>query len=1318
LNTTPETTPAAGAAGDDVKPQDRQPVGQQLGVGGDGADPTERSAGVALQSLAPRYEEEKHGTYFARLEEVVKDPKNLNIALTGRYGSGKSSVLDEFEAKHERRTLRLAISTLAPEDPAATKEQLPTGAELTKTNRIQKEVVKQLVYGASRKVGKNSRFSRIAVPSRAKVFAQFASAVAFVGLVLVAFDRLPKTRTFSADQPSWTPYAVWVVLGLFAAQLLTAVRLSLHGQFRISDFKAVGASVSLTEQAPSYFDKYLDELVHYFEQESKDIVIFEDLDRFDDPQIFEGLRELNILLNDTPKRRRRRRGNLAGRAIAVVLGLLPGDLVVRARRSLSMEWGARLLGTGVPLRFVYAVKDSLFEKLGDDTRELAAAGDATSAETLRANRTKFFDVVIPLVPFISHRNARELLAGVLKQAGIHDDIDRRLQSMVARNATDMRLLRNICNEYLVFAERLLESGDVAPALDSSKLFALVAYKNFHLADFELIARGDSALDRLYDLKIARVGREIATRRADIRRLLALPASEEQIELAETLGAKLVEVARTVRAAARGAYSTSPFDFTVDGTAYTEKQAVSWDFWAAVARHGELSFVPHHRVDLTRANLVVLMPEIDHPTMWREVDEAARQRTVAALEASIEEFRGADFDALVSLTTTCKPTGDQESHQPDADVTNDQDKDFADQIDEILDSDLARDLVKAGFIDQNFTLYAAAFYGTFVGVDVANFMVHNVQPNAMTVDYRFTTPGAVDNLLTEADEEFLHTVAAFNVDIVDHLLTTGNHEVVHVIKRLTDTLDEDAREFLAAFFTSGARRIELAAELAGQPWNQVFVFLTGSTDVPDDVRPALVSSALAAANPSHVYDLGDGVGTYLERHYLTMPVFIADQSPDVADTVARLASRAGAVIPVLDAVRGLRLRNIFISNSRYRFTAANLRTAVGDPGSEPVDLDHLSANDAVLENCLLHPDVFIDVVEEDEATRWTLRSPQVLTRVLDTIFVDDAGALTDPWTAEAVERLLRFADPASSVPSIKAAPTASWPALAAAGLFSATLSNLHAYQDVFRVDEALAGHLRATHLSLGDDETLLADERETAVIALLNATTLTPQERLALVQSLNLTGFIAASRVNAERSELFALLLQAGLVSDEATTFQHLRAGGWDAVQPAIEASQLIGTFMDPDLLPGMAEMLLADSASATKVGHLFVTHVSDYLPEQDDDENAGALGALARFAMRPDTHLLPSVIVRIAKAKKTDQATVLKLLTNASPAASAADVGAVFCELGDEYATVSSGPGAEFRVARDDTHTTLLDILKAARAVKYEKVRLQEKYKVEVLAHL
>lgn len=1301
------------------------PPAEQPVAGTDEVNPKNRSADVELQSLAPRYEATHHAAYVTRLEQAVKDPKNLNIALTGRYGTGKSSVLDEFQARHHKRTLRLAISTLAPDETASKEENLLAGAKLAKTNRIQKEVVKQLVYGASRKVGKNSRFSRIAVPSPGMVFAQFAFALAVVGFVLFAFDRLPSMRTFFPDQPSWTPHAAWLVLGVLAALLLTKVRLSLHGQFRVSDVKAVGASVSLTEQAPSYFDKYLDELVHYFEEESKDIVIFEDLDRFDDPQIFEALRELNILLNDTPKRRRRRRGNLPGRAIAQVIGLLPGDLVRRARRSLPMEWGTRLLGTGIPLRFVYAVKDSLFEKLGDDTKELAAAGDATSAETLRANRTKFFDIVIPLVPFISHRNARELLADLLKQAGIHEDIDRRLQSMVAKHATDMRLLRNICNEYLVFAERLLESGSVAPGLDHSKLFALVAYKNFHLADFELISRGESALDLLYNIKTEMVRHEISARRADIRRLLALPASEQQVEFAASMGPKLVEVARTARAAVTGTYDSSSFVFTVNGTAYPEKEAASWDFWAAVARHGGLTFaVQNRRVNLPRANLVGLMPDFGHPTMWGEVDEVARQRDIAAIEADIEELRGADYQTLISLTSSRQNADrlgvdiatDRETRGPSSGSASVIDKSFAAHIDDTLESNLARDLVSGGFIDQNFTLYAAAFYGTFIGIDVANFMVHNAQPNAMTVDYRFTTPGAVDNLLAEADEEFLHTTAAFNIDIVDHLLSTENPGVVHIVKRLADTQDDDAHEFLAAFFTSGNRRTELAAELAGRPWGQIFAFLAGNTGVPDDVRPSLVSSALAAADSSYAYDLEDGFRTYLERNYHAMPVFTKDQPPEVVDTVASLFIRAGAVIPVLDSVRNLRLRRIFIANAQYKLTAANVRTAINESDSEPIDLDHLTNNESVWENCLLHGNVFLDLIEEDGATEWTVLSPTVLLLVLDTIFVDNTGALADSWTAESVERLLKAAHPCSSLPSLADAPMASWPALAAAGLFATTLSNFHSYHGAFGVDEALAEHLRASGLTLDDDRTL-ADESELAVIALLNATTLTPQERVAVALSLKLAQPLAADRVNAESSDLFALLLKARLVVDDAATFRHLRAGGWDAVQPAIEASQDIAVFMDESLLPGMTERLLTDPLAAAKVGRLIVTRVDGYLPAHADDENAAALGALARFARTSHLDLPPSVVLRIAKVGTANHATVLALLASASPPATASDVVAVFSQLGSEYAEVSSGQGTEFRVAKDDTHEALLNILKAEGIVKYEKVRLQEKYKVEVLAH-
>jgi hypothetical protein len=98
-----------------------------------------------------------------------------------------------------------------------------------------------------------------------------------------------------------------------------------------------------------------------------------------------------------------------------------------------------------------------------------------------------------------------------------------LVNTVAQHCTDMRLMRNMCNEYLVFAERLLEPkapNKTAPGLDASHLFALVAYKSFHLEDFENITRRDSNLDRLYELHQRLVRETIAAKDARKRALVA------------------------------------------------------------------------------------------------------------------------------------------------------------------------------------------------------------------------------------------------------------------------------------------------------------------------------------------------------------------------------------------------------------------------------------------------------------------------------------------------------------------------------------------------------------------------------------------------------------------------------------------------------------------------------------------------------------------------------------------------------------------------------------------------------------------------------
>lgn len=127
--------------------------------------------------------------------------------------------------------------------------------------------------------------------------------------------------------------------------------------------------------------------------------------------------------------------------------------------------------------------------------------DAAAEAVERANRTKFFEIVIPVVPFLSHSNARDHLVKELAKLKLPEEdgaeIDRGLIDIVARHTTDMRLMINIGNEFVVYAERLLWIDDAkrAPGLTADRLFALIVYKNFHLADFEALPHREARSTR-------------------------------------------------------------------------------------------------------------------------------------------------------------------------------------------------------------------------------------------------------------------------------------------------------------------------------------------------------------------------------------------------------------------------------------------------------------------------------------------------------------------------------------------------------------------------------------------------------------------------------------------------------------------------------------------------------------------------------------------------------------------------------------------------------------------------------------------------------
>lgn len=1241
--------------------------------------PPSKSAGVDLVSLAPRYESEHHSAYLVRLKKVIADPKNRNIALTGRYGSGKSSVLNEFE-KSQKSVLRLAISTLGPGVRAAPSSDqgtdegsggTPATVASTLTNQIQKELVKQLVFSAEPSTLRHSRFRGRTTLPWWRAVGEAAGLVAVLAGLLWFFGWLPVvTDPSPAPPPNWRAVGS-AVLAVLLVAVLTAVRLVTHDRWVVSDISAGGATLTLSERTPTFFDEYLDDIVYYFDSEDVDLVIFEDLDRFNDPHIFEALRELNTLLNNTDKR----------------------------------------LKKGKPLRFVYAVRDSLFEKLGTDTA--TASDDAAAAETVRANRTKFFDVVIPMVPFISHRNAQDLLQGLLDEAGI-GGIERGLVNLVARHAIDMRLLRNIRNEYLVFAEQLLESSRTAPGLTQSNLFGLVAYKNFHLSDFENIARRASDLDVLYNYRRSLVSTTIQQQQQRQRAVIAEGGQvESRAALAERLGARLRATATTAKQVQ--GYPSYESVFQVGGAAFSPEQLSEYPFWEATAEEGTVHLgwrqSPAHSItrlsSLTRDLLVLLVPEGLEADRWADFDAEAARTEIDTIDGTIAEIRGLDFADLAktsyTLTVACTSTAEGAGA----------DRTFAKLVDLTMKSDLARDLVKRGYLDRNFALYAAKFYGTFTGVDVANFIVQNAQPNKMEINFDLSRDGAVANLLAETDDDFTRTAAAYNIDIVNYLLRENHVEAGNVIDRLVTLHDDDASTFLAAYLTtSSAERERLMVRLAAQGWEPTFRHLITSPDVPDNYRDALVSAALTGMDERLVptYDMPQEVGQFIANHYQKMAAFTQQQTVSVTRSIAALLGRASVVLTDLAPVDES-LRLLVVDAHGYSLTATNLRVATGTSGA--VTLDNVMAHQSVYRYCLAQPGAYLSAVNSDPATDHTATTPQALLQVLS----DTEKDWDDSKRAEHLDALVLAASPQAQLASLPEAPLATWTALARAGLFRASLANAEAYRTRpghdGSIDEPLARLLEDAGIlyteELGDTTNPEGNEydRETAAVAILNASAISaPATRVQLVNALDVSE-VTVSSIKPEPSDLFARLLDHGLVADDAASFTHFHTAGWTAISPAIVASQHILEFLAPSLVDGMVGDLLEDTATPDKVAREIVERAEEFVPTDDPE----ALRAVANYADQHLIALTPNLVARTAAA--TEPSVVLRLLGAAAPPATAPEIVSVFTSLGGERGKIAS-PGSEFTVPNDALHEGLLNTLRAAGSCDFQKKRNQELYVVKV----
>lgn len=370
-----------------------------------------------LMPLHPSVLPESEGLkYKNEIDTVFADPEIQNVAVSGPYGAGKSSVIAYIRRQRTKETwVTISLANFKGfNDVGVNKSGRFPNAE------IETEILNQLVHRIDLNKSPKSRFRKI---SNKRAFSELLISVAVVLFVVLTVSLWPVGVEDFLDKNDAIGRAeaiVWITLACVG--LFFMIRASLVSRF-VKRLKLFNTEIELIADSDSAspFDRCQADIVYLLNSAKIDAVVFEDLDRYGAISVFTKLREINLVTNDA-------RGSKEG-----------------------------------TLRFFYLVKDSLFKDPKD--------------------RTKFFDFVIPVIPYVDPSNSLDIL--IRGFAGIGMDVDRGFLYQLSAYIDDPRLLHEVVNESAHYAESLFGLSDMSEG-DSERLVAMLAYKSLFPFDYELL----------------------------------------------------------------------------------------------------------------------------------------------------------------------------------------------------------------------------------------------------------------------------------------------------------------------------------------------------------------------------------------------------------------------------------------------------------------------------------------------------------------------------------------------------------------------------------------------------------------------------------------------------------------------------------------------------------------------------------------------------------------------------------------------------------------------------------------------------------------
>lgn len=692
-------------------------------------DSTEK---LVFEKLTP-LDDRDIGIYKSAIDFAFEHDDIRNVAISGAYGAGKSSVLASYEKTCQgKKFIHISLAHFQDQEytDGITENNVGVKAELksdtinpTKTIResvLEGKILNQLIHQIpADKIPQTNFRVKKSISKREPIVHTFLIALFIIALFrILVFDQwnsmvcsLPealKALLLFSTTPN-AEFVSGVLCASIAAYFLYRVVYMQENKNIFRKLSIQGNEIEIFEDSEdSFFDKYLNEVLYLFENTDADVIVFEDMDRFDASGIFERLREINTLANIQ-----------------------------------RIKDGKRTL------RFFYLLRDDIF---------------------VSKDRTKFFDLIIPIVPVVDSSNSYDQFIEHLKKNNLFSKLDEKFLQGLSLYVDDMRLLKNICNEFLIYYDQL----DITEP-DHNRMLAIITYKNLFPRDFSDLQLNKGFVYALFENKEKFISDEVANLQTEIATL------KERI------------------------------------TSATHEVAVS---------NQELDLIFHNRRDYLGNIRNDYRAEYDRR---KQAIADNPKETIQAFEKEILKLRS-QIDAL-SAAPLAKIITRDNIGKIFGGLTTQNELGKETRYEEIKRSeyfDLLKYLIRDGYIDETYADYMTYFYENSLSRIDKIFLRSVSDKKAKPSDYRLSKPSMVLSRLRPYDFDQEETL---NFMLCDELLSDSkyNEHLHHLIQQVKDN---DEYQFLSQMFNYNHHEKEFVYAFNDQ-WPSIFADMQVSDEFSEE-----------------------------------------------------------------------------------------------------------------------------------------------------------------------------------------------------------------------------------------------------------------------------------------------------------------------------------------------------------------------------------------------------------------------------------------------------------------------------------------------------